>query len=402
MDLVAEMLDEQLATDYRSAFEPVRLRPRMIRRLSRLPGRGPQRGSRAGVAGWGPQRGSRAGVAGRVAGWSPNGMGQMADRLLSRLVDYPRWLRTYVRSDRLDLFHIIDHSYAHLVHQLPPDRTVVTCHDLDAFRSLFEPRAEPRWPLYRVMTRHILAGLRKAAHVTCDSGAVREELIARGVVSADRASVVPNGVHPSRSADPDPPADDAAAALLGPPSGPMVELLHVGSTIARKRIDLLLRMAAALDTDVPVRLIRVGGPLTKEQRTLADELGVTSRIVTLPFLTEPVLSAVYRRAALVLLPSEREGFGLPIVEALASGTPVVATDLLVLRETGGDAVTYCPLGDAAAWTRAIRMLIAERRDRPVAWRGRRQLGIQHAARFSWGEYARRMTEVYGRVLGRGQ
>src|SRR2546422_55948 len=64
------------------------------------------------------------------------------DRALNRFWDYPRWLRPK-RTD-FDLFHVIDHSYAHLVHELPSHRTIVTCHDLDTFRSVLVPDQEPR------------------------------------------------------------------------------------------------------------------------------------------------------------------------------------------------------------------------------------------------------------------
>src|ERR1041385_2598387 len=59
-----------------------------------------------------------------------------ADRLINRVFDYPRHLKDH---RNLDLFHILDHSYAHLTHHLPPDRVVITCHDLDAFRCLYQP-----------------------------------------------------------------------------------------------------------------------------------------------------------------------------------------------------------------------------------------------------------------------
>jgi glycosyltransferase involved in cell wall biosynthesis len=369
MDLVAEMLEAHLIARHRQTLEVSRLRPSMVARLSRLPGRGPK------------------------------GLFHTADRVVNRLIDYPRWLRRQIESARFDLFHIVDHSYAHLVHQLPADRTVVTCHDLDAFRSLLEPRAEPRWPLYRVMTRHILAGLRAATSVACDSGAIRDELLAHGVVRPDRIDVVPMGVHPSRSPDPDPDADLAASDLIGPVSPGATELLHVGSTIPRKRIELLLQTFAAVAARVPgARLLRVGGTLTVPQQALATRLGITSRVVTLPFLDQRVLSAIYRRASLVLLPSAREGFGLPIIEALACGTPVVTTDLPVPRETGGNAASYSPLDDLESWVRTVMALLGERRDRPEAWSERRRAGVRHAARFTWDAYADRMVEIYGRVI----
>jgi len=76
-----------------------------------------------------------------------------ADRLLNRFWDYPRWLRPRVRD--FDLFHLVDQSYSQLVHELPAHRTVVTCHDLDTFRSVFEPDKEPRSMVFRAMSRRI-------------------------------------------------------------------------------------------------------------------------------------------------------------------------------------------------------------------------------------------------------
>src|SRR5947209_1305661 len=63
------------------------------------------------------------------------------DRVINRLYEYPRYLREH---SGLDAYHVVDHSYAHLVHALPAERTVVTCHDVDTFRCLFAPELEPR------------------------------------------------------------------------------------------------------------------------------------------------------------------------------------------------------------------------------------------------------------------
>src|SRR5205085_736797 len=87
-----------------------------------------------------------------------------------------------------------------------------------------------------------------------------------------------------------------------------------------------------------------------------------SNVLSLPFFETDRLAALYRRAAMVLVTSEREGFGLPVVEAMACGTPVVATDLHVLREVGGAAAVYCALDNVTAWRDTVLGLVAERSD----------------------------------------
>ena len=278
---------------------------------------------------------------------------------------------------------------------LPRGRTVVTCHDVDAFRNLLDGRNGeshlPRW-----LSRRVLAGFRHARVVTCVSDATRSELAAGGLIEPDRLVVVPDGVHPSCSPEPDAVADRAAAALLDGSAGPL--LLHVGTTAPRKRLDVLLEAAARLAASHPgLRLVRVGGPLTDALRRQAHTLGIADRIVELPHVSREVLAAVYRRADLVLMPSEREGFGLPLAEALACGTPVVASDIPALREVGGDTVLYVPPGDALALARAVETLIGQRED-VTTWTTRRQVGIARARQFSWAAGAERMAEIY-RMIG---
>jgi len=363
MDLMADMLMAELGRAT-SSVEPVLLRPEFGLRITPL-------------------------LNGR------NGRPPMtADRIIHRYWDYPRWIRR--RRDTADIFHIVDHSYAHLASDLPATRTVVTCHDTDAFRTLVLPdQRESSLP--RAFVRRVLRGLRSAAFVACDSQATRAELERHALVDPRRMAVVPIGVHPSCTDRADVEADAAAAALVGPVTGP--ELLHVGSTIARKRIDTLIELVAKVVARRPgVRLLRVGGPFTGAQAAQVAALGLTDRVVVLPFVERPVLAALYRRAALALLPSEREGFGLPLVEAMACGTPIVASDLAVLREVGGEAATYCPAGDAGAWSAEVEHLLNERDLDSAAWARRCARGLAHAAQFSWARCAEGMREIYDRTL----
>lgn len=355
MDLVAERLVAALR-ERDTGIEPVLVRPPMRRRLGRLPGIG---------------RHARA---------------RLSDRLAGRYVDYPSWVSR--RRPEADVFHVIDHSYAHLVNRLPAARTVVTCHDLDAFGPTLG--AGPRRSrILRRLVASTLRGLQSAARVVCVSEAVRDELAARGLVPASRLRVVPNGVDAMSSGDQA--ADSEAERILAGPGRPI--LLHVGSTIPRKRIDVLLRAFAEVLRERPAaRLVRVGG-LTGAQRALATELGVVERVVETPFVDRAVLHAIYRRADVTLLPSDGEGFGLPVLESLAAGVPVVASDLPALRQTGGEAAVYCRCGDAAAFARAALALAAE------GGGDRRRLGLERAARFTWAAHAERIEAVYREIAG---
>ncbi|HYL36150.1 MAG TPA: glycosyltransferase family 1 protein [Bryobacteraceae bacterium] len=365
MDLIGEMLARFLGAGQGGDICADLLRPRLRRRFSQVPFLG---------------RGQFL--------WN-------ADRLVNRFSDYPRWLRQRIHD--YDVFHVVDHSYSQLVHVLPPHRTVVTCHDLDTFRCLLEPDPQKRPKWFRTITRRILEGLQKSAHVIAVSGATRDELLRYGLLPPERISVIPNGVHPSCSLQPDPPADAEATKLLeGVLEFPL--LLSVGSTLPRKRLDVLLRVFAAVRRELgTVYLVRVGG-LAAEHWQLASQLGIADGILALPFLKREILAAVYRRATLLLHTASAEGFGLPLIEAMACGCPAVASDIPVLREVGGSAVAYCALGDVPGWKDTVVRLLSEKSQQPGAWQVRRQLALEHAARYSWADNAHATRRIYRKVV----
>jgi glycosyltransferase involved in cell wall biosynthesis len=233
----------------------------------------------------------------------------------------------------------------------------------------------------------------------CPSIATHDELLANKLIPHQRLRIVPLGTHPSCSPDPDSTADAEAMNLLGRSASDAPYLLHVGSAVPRKRIELLLQIFAHVKKRFPLaRLIRAGGPFTPAQETLVDELQLRDSIVVLPFLQRRVLAAVYRRAALVLLPSEREGFGLPVAEAMACGTPVVASDLPALREVGGDSAVYCSSADAENWWKTIAPLLAERSENAESWQVRCANVLLQGRRFSWDVYAQRMIRIYRELI----
>ncbi len=357
MDLCSEMLLAHLRAGQAGRFRLSRVCPPFRRRLSRLlPGRR----------------------------WGAN-----ADRLLNRHWDYPRHLRR--RVGEFDLFHLSDHSYAHPVHVLPGRRTGVLCHDLDAFCCLLEPRREPRPRWFRQVARRILTGLQKAAvvfHVSALTGRLIRE---HGLVEPGRLVYAPNGVAPDFTADEN---DDHPEAEILSPFGGRPFLLHVGKCVPRKRIDVLLDVFAGVRESWPeLLLVQVGGPWTPAQQEQIGRLGVAGSLVQVRDLARETIAGLYRRAALVLQPSEAEGFGLPVVEALACGAVVVASDIPALREVGDEAAVYCPVADVATWVDTVCRLLRCSDSAP-----RRSARLAHASRYSWSAQAEIIAAAYERLL----
>lgn len=310
-----------------------------------------------------------------------------ADRLKNRFLHYPRFIRRHV--SEFNAFHIVDHSYAQLVHSLPAERTGVYCHDLDAFRTLLEPDVEPRPWWFKRLAEQQLSGLRKAAIVFHSSLQTRDGLLDKLHIDHRRLVHAPYGVSSEFTAEANTSCPDWLNQL---DSSPWV--VHVGSCIPRKRIDVLLDVVASTRIHEPsLRLVKIGGNWTEEQNRQIAGLGLASSIIHRHGLPRDELAHVYRRAAAVLVTSDSEGFGLPVVEALACGATVLASDIAVLRETGGEAAQYAPRADLQAWSDRLLRIVRER-----AGVVDRQQRLQWAARFTWKQHAATIREAYQKLV----
>jgi len=243
------------------------------------------------------------------------------------------------------------------------------------------------------MCRRILQGLKQALVVFHTTDSVRKELLRHEIVPAERLVRAPYGA--SKEFTPSP----------VPQSGSYSYLLHVGSSIPRKRIDVLLRTFARVRLVRPdLHLVHAGADFTSDHYRLIESLGLQGRVQSFIADTRLELVELYRGATLTLLPSESEGFGLPVIEALACGTNVVASDIPVLREVGGDAVTYCRVADLDDWSRTVVELVENPECRPG-----QDLLARQAALFRWStqadtiarEYTDRLTRVSMARNGRG-
>lgn len=303
-------------------------------------------------------------------------LGRNADRVFNRYYDYPRALREVVR--RCDYFHVVDHSYAQLALTTPPERTGVYCHDLDTFRCLLEPERDPRPGWYRRLVRSTLRGFTRAARVFFSTHAVREELIRHALVPPERLVHAPFGVAP-----------ELTPAPAGAPAPERRTLLHVGSSIPRKRVDLLLRIFAELrQRFADLRLVKVGA-FAPEHEALIAELGLAEAIERHERIPRTELAELYRQATLVLQPSDAEGFGLPLIEGLACGAVVVASALAVHEEVGGKAVVYCTPGQVGPWVDACTNLLEVESAAPS-----RELRLARAAAYSWERHAEVIARTY--------
>lgn len=328
---------------------------------------------------------------------SPGPLGRVkpaffADRVLNRMLLYPQRVGRQV-AGQFDIYHVVDHSYAQLVLSLPPGRTLVTCHDIDTFRSIIRPPEERRNPLFKIMTRRILRGLRRAELIVCVSEAARDDLLRFSLVDPARVRVVPNGIDPALL---EPPSDAARARVreLLPPQRGVFDLLHVGHDIPRKRVDRVVEIVATLRKRGHwIRLVRVGSALRRQTRQRALALGFGDA-VELPFVDADVLRAVYERCDLLLLPSDREGYGLPVLEAFAAGKPVVASDIPALRETAGGLGTIVRPDALHDWVAAIEQVLTTddlTGELAAARRAR-------AARLTWDDHVRGLLPIYAELL----
>lgn len=359
MDLCAQMLLKHLQSEQAEFLNSISICPTFKKRFQHIPRLGEKRVALNG------------------------------DRVLNRFYYYPQYLGQRV-SD-FDLFHVSDHTYAQLLHVLPPDKTGVFCHDIDAFRSLVEPEQEPRPGWYQAMSRRILQGLQKAAIVFYSTAEVRKQIEQYGLLDPSRLVHSPYGISPEFFI----PGSDGVSAPIPSKISQTPFILHVGSCISRKRIDVLLEVFAALQAKHPdLQLIKVSGDWTESQQEQIAQLGINNSIIHLKGLERTTIAELYRRAAVVLLTSEAEGFGLPVIEALACGAIIVASDIPVLREVGGSAAVYCPVGDVSAWVKTLEQLLIEPSAAPEL-----NLRLVQAQKYSWSAHAQTIAQAYLQLTG---
>jgi glycosyltransferase involved in cell wall biosynthesis len=264
--------------------------------------------------------------------------------------------------------------FQHVIAPGSPSPVVVTIHDLsfERYPKLMGPR--DRF-FFRTM---VPRSVRRADRVIAVSGQTKQDLVEQYGIEECKIVVIANGVDDAFR--PDGPTRD------GPPY-----LLFVGALQPRKDPLVAIEALSLVDSDLGLVLVGPDKGQASEARRAVARLGVNGRVEFTGHVEKPALAALYRGAQALVFPSRYEGFGLPVLEAMASGTPVVATSAGAVPEVAGDAAVLVAPGDPAALAAGIERAIADR-DRLV------RAGLERARRYSWTEAALQTLAVYRDLL----
>jgi glycosyltransferase involved in cell wall biosynthesis len=279
------------------------------------------------------------------------------------------------------LYHAVEHGQ--------PRRSaipvVVTVHDLIPFLL----------PGYswrsRLLRRPGLRLLHRADALITPSGATARDCIRIAGVDPARIHVVPHGLSPIYRPASGEEVEAAKARFgLGRPY-----LLGVGTFEPRKGLPHLVEVTSRLRRDHDIDLVVTGrqGLFEPAVRAELARLGAHGR--ELGFVETTDLVALYGGAAALVFPSAYEGFGLPLLEAMGCGAVAVAFQNSSLPEVAGQAAVLVPDGDDGALLAALEQLLSDQAETA----GRRRLGLEHAAGFTWEAAARSTVAVYEAVLG---
>lgn len=263
---------------------------------------------------------------------------------------------------------------------------VVTVHDATFFTQP-ETHTRVKAPFFRTATRR---AVRSAVRCVVPSRATRDELVRLVGADPDRMTVAYHGVDRSTFHVPDTQEKQRIRSRLGLGDRPYIAFL---STLQpRKNAANLVRgwASAVTDRDNPPVLVLAGGKGWDD--TIDDAIAAVPahlQVMRPGHLPTDELAGFLGGAAVVAYPTYGEGFGLPVLEGMACGTPVLTTRRLSIPEVGGDAVAYCE-PDAASIAAGLRELLddADRRSRLSA------AGLERAAEFSWAACAREHLAVY--------
>jgi glycosyltransferase involved in cell wall biosynthesis len=238
---------------------------------------------------------------------------------------------------------------------------------------------------------------RKADHIVTVSNYSKAQIVEVLGIPASKVTVIHCGVGAEFHPEYDKQECKSVVARLGV-SRPY--LLYVGNLKPHKNVSTLLRALAHLQQRKKLshELVIVGDD-ARWKRAIVDEclrLGVADQVVFVPYVSQALLPKIYAAADLLVMPSNAEGFGLPVLEGMACGTPVVCSQAASLPEVAGDAAVYFDPEDAGELVEVIERVVDSSDVRELL----RAKGLRRAKQFTWQEFTRQHIELYYRFLAR--
>ncbi|MCS7287390.1 MAG: glycosyltransferase family 1 protein [Anaerolineae bacterium] len=285
----------------------------------------------------------------------------------------------------VDLFHATEH----LLPRFSRIKTVFTLHDLI---FLFHPETHKpmnRWFLTLMMPRF----LRAADAVITVSECTKKDAMRFYNIPEEKITVIYEGVSPRFH----PVSSEIVGAVRLKYGLPERFILYVGTIEPRKNLIALLEALHYLLTTYHLQLVIVGkkGWLYEGFFRRLRELGLEERVHFTGYVPDEDLPALYSAADLFVFPSLYEGFGLPVLEAMACGVPVICSNTSSLPEVAGDAALLVDPTDVQALAKAIERALTDETLRAML----RAKGLERARMFTWEKTAQKTLEVYRRVLG---
>jgi glycosyltransferase involved in cell wall biosynthesis len=284
---------------------------------------------------------------------------------------------------QLDLFHSPDFVLPPVNGGIP---TLLTVHDLS---FVHYPDVYPA-ALVNYLNRVVPWSVRRATHVLADSVATRQDLIHTWQVPAEKITVLYSGVDEQFQPVKDEGALTAVRLRYDLSDAPY--LLTVGTVQPRKNYQMLIRAFAPIAATWPYNLYIAGGKgwLYEAMMAEVERQGLEGRVRFLGFVADDDLPALYSGATLFLFPSLYEGFGLPLLEAMRCGVPVITSNTSSLPEVVGETAVQLDPHQAPLWTQTIQALLAD----PQRRQALRAAGQKQAAQFTWQKAAHQLLQLY--------
>jgi len=283
-----------------------------------------------------------------------------------------------------DIVHLPNQNFARFALFIK-NPYIVTVHDLIRFSLGFAQETITE----KILLKLDIRGIKRASHIIAVSKHTQNDLIQYLKIPDGRISVIYNGIDHSIF-------KPYTVKLLDKPY-----ILYVGSERPRKNLSRLFEAFAKLKGEFPeLKLVKVGisgrsKEYRKETMRMLNSLGLTGDVIFVEYITELDLAYYYSSAALLAFPSLYEGFGFPLLEAMACGCPVVTSNTSSLPEIVGEAgITVNPY-DTDSLAQAMRQVLTDNKLRDDMVRK----GLEQAKRFSWEKAARETLEVYNKVAG---